>query len=113
MRSITQPFKERRDSRPANQIIGMVPNDATRPALARGVRLKADSGSGELVLLFPEGVLHLSETAEAVVRQCDGSASVEQIIKALAEEYDAAPDVLRQDVLDCLAELGGRKLIVW
>ena len=91
----------------------MVPNDLSSPSLARGVRLETDRSNGEPVLLFPEGVLHLSETAMAIVGQCDGLANVGQIITALAEQYEVAPDVLRQDVLDCLAELHGRKLMVW
>ncbi len=91
----------------------MTPSDDSRPALARGVRLQTDAATGEPVLLFPEGVLHLSETAAAIVRGCDGSASVAMIIERLAEEYEAEPGALRQDVLDCLADLGQRKLIVW
>jgi hypothetical protein len=38
-----------------------------RPQLRRGVRAGTDPLSGETVLLFPEGVLMMNETAAAVV----------------------------------------------
>jgi coenzyme PQQ biosynthesis protein PqqD len=83
------------------------------PALATGVRMQTDATTGEPVLLFPEGVMHLNSTAQEVVARCDGKASVEAIISALAEEYDESADTLRGDVLECLGELRQRKLVVF
>jgi coenzyme PQQ biosynthesis protein PqqD len=83
------------------------------PALARGVRLKSDPRTGEPILLFPEGVLHLSETASSIVSRCDGRLTVAGLLASLAEDFEAPPEVLRQDVLDCLLELHRRKLMVW
>jgi coenzyme PQQ biosynthesis protein PqqD len=84
----------------------------SRPGLARGVRLQNDPATGELVLLFPEGVLHLSETAREIVTRCDGRETVSGVIASLATEYSAEPETLRADVLECLLELQRRKLIV-
>lgn len=87
-------------------------SDDSKPCLARGVRLQEDASTGEPVLLFPEGVLHLSETAREILRRCDGQQTVSTIITGLAEEYDAPPETLRTDVLECLMELYQRKLVV-
>ena len=82
------------------------------PALARGVRLHTDVKTSEPILLFPEGVLYLSATANDIVARCDGGQSISSIITALAEEYDVDRDTLQQDVLDCLNDLYQRKLVI-
>jgi coenzyme PQQ biosynthesis protein PqqD len=83
-----------------------------RPALAPGTRLQIDRTTGEPVLLFPEGVTSLNETAHAIVAQCDGQRKVEEIVAALALEYDAPAEALREDVVACLAELREKNLLV-
>jgi coenzyme PQQ biosynthesis protein PqqD len=85
----------------------------SRPAFARGVRLQTDAATGEPVLLFPEGVLHLNSSAHDIVSRCDGQRTAETIIVLLADEYDVAVDMLRGDVIDCLRELYQRKLLVF
>jgi pyrroloquinoline quinone biosynthesis protein D len=81
-----------------------------QPRLARGVRLQTDSNTGNSVLLFPEGVLELNETAQDILTRCDGR-TVSEIIHVLAEEYDADPQMLGADVRETLADLQQRKLI--
>ncbi|HVV70791.1 MAG TPA: pyrroloquinoline quinone biosynthesis peptide chaperone PqqD [Verrucomicrobiae bacterium] len=88
-------------------------DEQARPALARGARLSSDRATGEPVLLFPEGVVHLSSTAQEILSRCDGQKSVGAIIAALCEEYEASEPELRVDVLECLTELGRRKLVVF
>jgi coenzyme PQQ biosynthesis protein PqqD len=85
----------------------------SRPTLARGVRLQTDASTGEPVLLFPEGVLHLNPTAHDIVSRCDGQRTTEAIIALLADEYEVASEMLRGDVLDCLSQLHQRKLVVF
>ncbi len=82
------------------------------PKLARGVRLQVDAKTGEPVLLFPEGVLFLSATANDILVRCSGKDTVQRIIASLAEEYEAEREIIRQDVLDCLSDLYQRKLVV-
>jgi len=83
---------------------------SAKPRLARGVRLQTDSKTGNIVLLFPEGVLELNETAQEIVSRCDGR-TVAEIVHALADEYDADPQMLGADVRVTLADLQQRKLI--
>jgi pyrroloquinoline quinone biosynthesis protein D len=85
-------------------------NGSAQPMLARGVRLQTDSKTGNSVLLFPEGVLELNETAQEILTHCDGR-TVSEIIHALAKEYEVDPQMLATDVREILAELQRRKLI--
>jgi pyrroloquinoline quinone biosynthesis protein D len=85
-------------------------NGSAQPKLARGVRLQSDSKTGNSVLLFPEGVLELNETAQEILTRCDGR-TVSEIIQELAEEYDIDPQMLATDVRGTLADLQQRKLI--
>ena len=84
--------------------------DSAQPTLARGVRLQPDPKTGNSVLLFPEGVLELNETAQDILTRCNGR-TVSEIIQALAEEYDVDPKTLTADVRETLADLQRRKLI--
>jgi pyrroloquinoline quinone biosynthesis protein D len=83
---------------------------SARPRLARGVRLQSDSKTGNTVLLFPEGILELNETAQEILTRCDGR-TVSAITQALADEYDVDPQMLAADVQETLADLQRRKLI--
>ena len=84
-----------------------------RPALAPGVRLQADPVSGEPVLLYPEGVLVLNETAHAITGHCDGKATVREIVEALSCAYEVDESTLTADALECLADLAGRNLVIF
>jgi len=85
-------------------------SDAAQPRLAKGVRLQTDSATGKSVLLFPEGIVELNETAHEILSRCDGR-SVSEILQALAEQYDADLTALTADVRKTLADLQQRKLI--
>jgi len=84
--------------------------DAAQPRLAKGVRLQTDSATGKSVLLFPEGLVELNETAREILVRCDGRA-LSEIVQALAEEYDADQAALATDVRETLADLHQRRLI--
>jgi pyrroloquinoline quinone biosynthesis protein D len=85
-------------------------SDDSRPRLAPGVRLQTDVVTGHKVLLFPEGILELNETAGEILARCDGR-TLREIISALAEEYDADVTMLATDVGETLADLQSRKLL--
>jgi pyrroloquinoline quinone biosynthesis protein E len=80
------------------------------PGLRRGVRLTYDPVRATPVLLYPEGVLLLNETAAAVLRCCDGIRDSAAIAAALADRYDG---VSGTDVADLLADLHRRRLAGW
>jgi coenzyme PQQ biosynthesis protein PqqD len=84
--------------------------DDARPRLARGVRLQLDGTTGKSVLLFPEGILELNETAQEILTRCDGR-PLSDIARALAEEYHVDLATLAADVREILADLQRRKLV--
>jgi pyrroloquinoline quinone biosynthesis protein D len=85
-------------------------SDLARPNLAKGVRLQADSGTGKSVLLYPEGIVELNETADEILSRCDGR-TLREIVCELAEEYEIDSEALAADVRETLADLQQRKLI--
>jgi pyrroloquinoline quinone biosynthesis protein D len=89
------------------------PSAESRATLARGVRLRNDPLTGEPLLLFPEGILPLDATAHDILLRCDGELTLANLVRALGEEYEAEPDELRADVVQCLTQLRQEMLVVW
>ena len=87
----------------------MIPDHA-QPRLVGGVRLEIDAITGKGVLLFPEGILELNETAQEIVTRCDGH-TLNEIVRGLAQEYDVELEMLAADVRETLADLQRRRLI--
>ena len=85
-------------------------SDSARPGLAKGVRLQIDSTTGKNVLLYPEGIVELNETAHEILSLCDGR-TLSEIVCELAEEYEADSNALAVDVRDTLSDLQRRNLI--
>ena len=85
-------------------------SDLARPSLANGVRLQIDSATGKNVLLYPEGIVELNETAHDILSRCDGR-TLGEIICELAEEYETDRAAIAADVHETLADLQQRKLI--
>ncbi|HBC58274.1 MAG TPA: pyrroloquinoline quinone biosynthesis peptide chaperone PqqD [Gammaproteobacteria bacterium] len=71
-------------------------------ALRVGHRIQWEEAQQAHVLLFPEGMIKLNESAAEILKRCDGSKTGAQIIEELSADY---PDVdLTQDVLLFLAD---------
>jgi pyrroloquinoline quinone biosynthesis protein D len=87
--------------------------DESRPVLARGVRLRADPLTGEPLLLYPEGFLPLDATTHDILIRCNGDLTLVGIVLALSEEFEAEPDELRADVVECLTQLRQEMLVMW
>jgi len=85
-------------------------SDLARPSLAKGVRLQIDSTTGKSVLLYPEGIVELNETAHEILSRCDGR-TLGEIVCELAKEYEADANAITADVRDAVAGLQKRKLI--
>ena len=81
--------------------------------LAPGVRSQTDDTTGEAVLLYPEGILILNETAREIVARCDGKTTIAEMVVALAAEYESSAAELENDIAECLGDLQRKKLIVF
>lgn len=110
MRYIWEPRPERPGKPQIADI--MLVTEQSSPSLGSGTRVHIDPATNEPVILFPEGVLHLSETAQAIISLCDGRRTVREMVDILGSQYDADQETLQQDVLDVLEELVQRKLVI-
>lgn len=81
---------------------------ATRPRLSSRARLRYDGVRDKHVLLFPEGLLVLNDTAAAILSLCDGQRSVAEIAAELGARYDRP---VQSDVLALLTRLAAKRLI--
>jgi pyrroloquinoline quinone biosynthesis protein D len=82
----------------------------TCPRLVTGARLQYDEVREEHMLLVPEGVVRLNQTAAEVLELCDGERSLDEIVGTLSERYDGAD--LREDVRGLVDGMTQRGLIV-
>ena len=78
------------------------------PKLWRMARLQFDAVRQRPVLLYPEGAVLLNDTGAAILELCDGSNTVDQIVKILSERYQI--DVTA-DVAEYLTLMAERELI--
>jgi pyrroloquinoline quinone biosynthesis protein D len=83
-----------------------------RPRLAPGVRLHFDKTRDAWVLLGPERVIETEGPANDILRRCDGTRTVGQIVDELAALYTAEPSEIARDVEDMLAELCAKRMLV-
>ena len=72
--------------------------------------MQTDPTTGKSVLLFPEGIIELNETAHEILVRCDGH-TLSEIVQALAGDYDADQAAIATDVRETLAGLEQRNLI--
>jgi pyrroloquinoline quinone biosynthesis protein D len=84
-----------------------------RPCLAKRGRLQIDPVNGNPVLLLPEAVIMLNQTGYEILRLCDGTHTVSEIIQALENQYPAAKPILSREVFQYLQAISQRGLIEW
>ena len=69
-------------------------------AIAPGFRLQWEDAQNAHVLLFPEGMVRLSESAGAILSRCDGERTLDGVLDALHEAFPGAD--LDADVIEFL-----------
>ncbi len=82
-----------------------------RPRLAPGVRLHFDSTRGAWVLLGPERVIEAEGPAHEILKRCDGTRTVGEIVDELAALYTADRKEIAADVNDMLTELATKRML--
>lgn len=83
------------------------------PGLVAHARLQIDPVTNHPVLLYPEGILELDETAAALLQLCDGRRTLREIAAALGEEFEAPPDEILGDAVEFLDDLAGKGLLLF
>jgi pyrroloquinoline quinone biosynthesis protein D len=84
-----------------------------RPSLAKRVRLQTDPISGNPVLLLPEAVMVLNQTGYEILRLCDGTHTVSEIIQDLENQYPATQPILSREICQYLEAISQKGLIEW
>lgn len=73
-----------------------------RPRLAAGHRFQWEPAQNCHVLLFPEGMIKLNDSASAVLKYCGDSLTVAQIVRRLESDFPGAD--LQADVIEFLED---------
>ena len=89
----------------------LIVDAATQPKLPRHIKLRHDAGRGRWIMLAPERILQPDDVSVAILKLCDGSRSIDEISAALAEEYSASVDEIRQDVIELLQNMADQGYI--
>ena len=71
------------------------------PCLNRRFRMQWEEAQQAHVLLYPEGMVRLNQSAGEILRRCDGATTVDDIVRDLEQQFQASG--LKGDVLDLLA----------
>ncbi len=79
------------------------------PSLAARGRLQFEPAQNATVLLYPEGMIKLSDTAAEILKRVDGKATIGEIITDLEHTYPGAE--LRNDVLEFFETAYARRWI--
>ena len=69
-------------------------------AIASGFRLQWEDSQGAHVLLYPEGMVRLSESAGAILSRCNGERTLDGVLDSLLEAFPGAD--LEADVIEFL-----------
>jgi pyrroloquinoline quinone biosynthesis protein D len=95
--------------------------DGRIPRLGHGVRLRVDKVTAKHLLLRPEQGFELRGSALDIVRLCDGTRTVDQIIETLCQRFttafddggpaEAGPAKIAEDVRTLLRLLASRRLV--
>jgi pyrroloquinoline quinone biosynthesis protein D len=71
------------------------------PRLNRRFRMQWEEAQQAHVLLYPEGMVRLNQSAGEILKRCDGATTVDDIVAQLERQFNATG--LRDDVLGLLA----------
>ncbi|MDH3526501.1 MAG: pyrroloquinoline quinone biosynthesis peptide chaperone PqqD [Gammaproteobacteria bacterium] len=76
-------------------------SEDSRIRIAAQFRLQWEDSQQAYVLLYPEGMVKLNSSAGEILRRCEGSRTVSDIITDLKQDYPDAD--LKDDVMNLLS----------
>ena len=80
------------------------------PKLSRLFRMQWEEAQSAYVLLYPEGMVKLNQSASEILKRCDGNADVAAIVAQLEATF--AQTGLQDDVLAFIADARERGWLV-
>jgi pyrroloquinoline quinone biosynthesis protein D len=82
-------------------------NDSeNKPRLSRLFRMQWEDAQASYVLLYPEGMVKLNQSAAEILKRCDGERDVNTIVDDLQQTFGATD--LQDDVKEFLREANER-----
>ncbi|WP_244828833.1 pyrroloquinoline quinone biosynthesis peptide chaperone PqqD [Caballeronia sp. TF1N1] len=80
------------DANPPQRITEAVeaPDDALRPQLKRLFRLQWEPAQDAHVLLYPEGMVKLNQSAAQILLRCDGTRDIPKLVADLEDAFGAS-----------------------
>lgn len=65
--------------------------------ISSGLRLQFEKAQDSWVLLYPEGMVKLNQSAAEIMQRCDGTRSLSEVVKLLEQDFEQTG--LESDVL--------------
>lgn len=62
--------------------------DDWKPRLASGIRLQFEPAQDGWVLLYPEGMVQLNQSATEILSKCDGNATIAEVVALLETQFN-------------------------
>ncbi len=63
-------------------------SDEAVPSVASGFKLQFEKAQDAWVLLYPEGMVKLNQSAGEILQRCDGERNVSQVVQSLEQAFD-------------------------
>ncbi len=86
-------------------------DEARVPRVHARFRLQWENAQNSWVLLYPEGMVKLNQSAGEIMKRCDGASSVRQIIDDLEQAFEV--EDLGGDVRDFLQIATRQSWVEW
>jgi pyrroloquinoline quinone biosynthesis protein D len=83
----------------------------TRPRVGTGFRLQWEQAQDAWVLLYPEGMVKLNQSAGEIMKRCDGQADVSAIVADLERAFNAPG--LERDVRGFIEVAAKQRWLTW
>lgn len=83
----------------------------SQPRVGAGFRLQWEPAQGRHVLLYPEGMVELNQSAGEIMKRCDGQRDLAAIVNDLEQAFNAQG--LEPDVRAFIEIAGKQRWLVW
>jgi pyrroloquinoline quinone biosynthesis protein D len=84
-----------------------------RLRLAKRARLQIDPVSGNPVLMHQEAILMLNCSGYEILRLCDGTHTLAEVIQIFENRYPEATSILANEVQEYIEAINQKGLIEW
>ena len=84
---------------------------SSRPRVGNGFRLQWEEAQTSFVLLYPEGMVKLNQSAGEIMKRCDGAADVSAIVADIESAFSAQG--LENDVRGFIEVAAKQRWLTW